>query len=419
MSIVADYSRRHSGYQRPVRSSTKSPPRPTTKKDEPSTSGSTIQKDEPSSSENDKFGAIVPDSYIVVLKEGHTVSSFKPYFDVIRVDLNELLGRTRILRAYKSIQGFHATLSPAMYDKIKLAPQVEYIEEDKVSEIAAEQDNPPWGLCRISERNLNLMRPYYYPNEAGKGVVAYVIDTGVYVDHLELRGRARFGQNFVPGSPDGDENGHGTHVAAIIGGTTYGVAKLVRIVDVKAFNRSGHGNGSQTLASLDWVLEQAQQAQRHGYRSVVNMSITSPFSKTINRMVDMLYAANIPIIAAAGNKPDCSADRASPSSSQYAYVVAATDNRDRPYHLNSRGNCIRMYAPGVDIPSAGTASPTANRIDTGTSMAAAHVTGVAAIILSLNPTMTVPELFAHLELNGTEYQIIGLPGAFPNIIVYN
>ncbi|KAF9367699.1 subtilisin-like serine protease, partial [Podila verticillata] len=351
--------------------------------------------------------------------EGHTVRSFESKLETIRLSLNEHPGGAKILDEYMDIRGFHAILSPAMYDTIKSAPEIDYIEEDSVSQIAMEQqDNPPWGLCRISERDLDLTQPYIYPQEAGFDVAVYVIDTGVYTQHVELRGRVELGPNFVPGSPNGDENGHGTHVCAIVGGTTYGVAKRVHIIHVKALDHNGCGSKTQTIASLRWVISHAQQQrQQYGKRSVVNMSFIGEYSRTVNDYVDRLYAANVPVFVAAGNFPWWSADRLSPSSAQWAYVVAATDRNDRPFIDNSSGRCIRIYAPGVDVTSAWLADPAATRNVSGTSMAAPHVAGVAAVILSIYPDMTVDQLFNFLTMTGAGHRIIGLPDGAPNLLV--
>ncbi|KAF8927301.1 hypothetical protein BGZ52_004630, partial [Haplosporangium bisporale] len=165
------------------------------------------------------LGAVIPSSYIVVLKKGNDVKSFKPIFDGIREQLKERSDRIKIHNEYTFIPSFHATLSPAMYDKIKSAPQVAYIEQDQEVKLCTTQDNPTWSLARISERQLDLKQPYH-PDA-----------------------------NFVPDTSPKDDNGHGTHISAIIGGTRYGVAKKVTIVGVKVFGTStARGSAARTIA---------------------------------------------------------------------------------------------------------------------------------------------------------------------------
>ncbi|KAI8605251.1 peptidase S8/S53 domain-containing protein, partial [Dissophora ornata] len=152
---------------------------------------------------------------------------------------------------------------------------------------------PSWGLTRVSERNLGLTASYLYNDAAGQGVTAYVVDTGVYADHSDFGGRASMGANFMPGSPNTDENGHGTHVSGTIGGTKYGVAKKVKIVGVKVLNASASGTISGVVAGMDWVAKHAVAG-----KSVVNMSLGGGKSQAINDAAARLYAANIPLIVA-------------------------------------------------------------------------------------------------------------------------
>src|SRR5690606_27593522 len=144
--------------------------------------------------------------------------------------------------------------------------------------------------------NLNLSAPYLYNDAAGSGITAYVVDTGVYTAHSDFGGRATMGANFITGSANTDENGHGTHVAGTIGGTKYGVAKKVNIVGVKVLDAAGSGSTSGVVAGMDWVAARAVPG-----KSVVNMSLGGSKSTAINDAAARLYAANIPLIVAAGN----------------------------------------------------------------------------------------------------------------------
>ncbi|KAG0075273.1 subtilisin-like serine protease, partial [Podila epicladia] len=177
-------------------------------------------------------GKPIPGSYIVVLKDGSTVTGFESTFDDIAKRQNRRGGRKpTINRKYDSFAGLAVTVDAAALKEISASDQVAYVEQDAVMTIFGSQQSPPsWGLTRVSQRDRALTEPYLYNDAAGEGVTAYVVDTGVYVEHTEFEGRASWGANFVDGSSDADEHGHGTHVAGTIGGANYGVAKRVNIV---------------------------------------------------------------------------------------------------------------------------------------------------------------------------------------------
>ncbi|KAG0343689.1 hypothetical protein BG005_002256, partial [Podila minutissima] len=269
-----------------------------------------------------------------------------------------------------------------MYNEIKFTHEVENIEQDYVAKVTACQSPPipSWGLIHISQRTIHLERgqPYHYPDTAGEHVTAYVIDTGVDVNHTEFEGRAHHGPNFVTESSVTDEHGHGTHIAAIIGGKTFGVAKLITIISIKAFNARGKGSSDHVIKALEWVTQKAV-----GGRSVVNMSFKCPKDERINNLVMDLFNNGIPSIVAAGNDRNQNVSNASPSGAPFAYTVTAIDDMNSFFVNNLRGEGIRVYAPGVQITSAGIRQQNVH-IASGTSMAAAHVTGVAALYLSTN-----------------------------------
>ncbi|KAG9060761.1 hypothetical protein KI688_008912 [Linnemannia hyalina] len=203
-----------------------------------------------------------------------------------------------------------------------------------------------------------------------------------------------------------DEHGHGTHIAAIIGGRTYGVAKLVTIVSIKAFNTRGKGSSDNVIKALEWVAQEAV-----GGRSVVNMSFRCPRNKSIDKLVTDLFNNNILSIVAAGNDRNQNISYASPSGAPSAYTVAAIDDMNSFFVNNSRGAGIRVYAPGVRIASAGIRQQNVH-VASGTSMAAAHVTGVAALYLSTNAgPMTSQQLIQMLNANATQ-----IPGISRGII---
>ncbi|KAF9104530.1 hypothetical protein BGX27_010059 [Mortierella sp. AM989] len=358
---------------------------------------------------------LIPDSYIVVLKHGVSAKSFKPKFDAIARRQNKRGVKSKIHRQYTAMHGFHASLNKAALRELQDSDDVAYIEQDAVVRINAEQAGPSsWGLTRVSERNLDLSQPYVYANDAGEGVTAYVIDTGVYTEHSDFEGRATFGANFIYGSKDTDENGHGTHVAGTIGGATYGVAKKVNIVGVKVLDAEGNGPTSSVVAGMDWVARNAKAG-----KSVVNMSLGGGRSWAIDDAAGRLFRANIPLIVAAGNDEYANACDRSPSGAPNTFTVAASDYTDTTAYFTSFGSCVDIFAPGVDIVSAWIGSSHSFNTISGTSMATPHVVGVAASYLSQGSFDTVQELFDRLSSTATLDKIQGDLNGSPNKLVYN
>ncbi|KAF9181843.1 hypothetical protein BGZ51_005145 [Haplosporangium sp. Z 767] len=362
-------------------------------------------------------GKAIADSYIVVLKDGQTADSFQAKFDDIARRQNGRGRKPTIHRKFQNIPGFAATVNSAALKEILAADEVEYVEQDAIISIQGTQSSPPsWGLTRVSQRDLNLTPPsyYYYNDAAGSGVTAYVVDTGVYAGHSDFGGRATQGANFITGSANTDENGHGTHVAGTIGGTKYGVAKKVTIVGVKVLDAQGSGSTSGVVAGMDWVANRAVAG-----KSVVNMSLGGGKSRAIDDAAGRLFAKNIPLIVAAGNTATQDACTGSPSGAANTYTVAASDKYDAPASFTSWGSCVEIFAPGVGITSAWIGSSSATNTISGTSMASPHVAGVAALYLSFNSLPTAQSVFDKLTSTATPNKITGNLKGSPNRLVYN
>ncbi|KAG0255850.1 subtilisin-like serine protease, partial [Mortierella polycephala] len=240
-------------------------------------------------------GKPVPDSYIVVLKNGKNLSEFVPKFNAIARRQNGRGRKSTINRQFKNFQSFSATVNAATLKELLASDEVEYVEEDQIVSLNGVQQSPPsWGLARTSQRQRNLSAPYYYPDTAGQGVTAYVIDTGINTAHVEFGGRATMGANFIQGSPNTDQNGHGTHVAGTIGGTQFGVAKKVKLVGVKVLAADGFGSVSGIIAGMDWVVQRAA-----GTRAIINMSLGAGKSQSADAAAARIYNAGIPLLVAA------------------------------------------------------------------------------------------------------------------------
>ncbi|KAF9330508.1 hypothetical protein BG006_006538 [Podila minutissima] len=369
------------------------------------------------------IGDVVPGEYIVVLKDGSFVQKFQD--KVNSVDDRD----AKLLTAYKAIPACCASLSTNMVQEFEHDDNVAYIEQVRVVGLTFPDASfvttggrlhDYWGLNRVCERKIKEQHPYHYP-ATGKGITAYVVDTGIYTDHQEFKGRASWGYNAMTNSQNADDdNGHGTHVAGTIGGTTYGVAKDVRIVGVKVLGADGSGTNATVLAGLDWVAKNAVPG-----KSVVNMSIGGGKDKAIDDAIKKLFLKNTPVVVAADNDEDINSDDQSPSGSPFAYTVASVNWLEQSSRFNSPGKNVDIFAPGERILSACKGRPDAKEYIDGTSMATPHVTGIAAIYLSLKPgTAQTPgleaiEVYEYLSKNATSGSVSGNLKGMPNFIIYN
>ncbi|KAL7748241.1 hypothetical protein RI367_006427 [Sorochytrium milnesiophthora] len=313
-----------------------------------------------------------------------------------------------------SFKGYSGQLSQAAVQRLLKDPHVASITPQKLVHATGEEDSPPsWGLTRISEHALDLSQPYTYPDTAGSGVTAYVIDTGIMINHPDIQGRASWGFTACSGCQDTDDNGHGTHVSTTIGGSTYGVAKQVNLVAVKVLGGDGSGSNADVVAGINWV---AQQAQNSGNtQNVANMSLGGSFDQSTNDAVEAAIAAGVTFGVAAGND-NADACNGSPSSAPNAIVVGATDNTDTRASFSDFGSCVTVFAPGVDI-TAGWNDGNSKTIS-GTSMATPHVVGVAALYLGENSSLSPAQVKSLIQSSATQ-GLVQDPANSANLIVYN
>lgn len=249
---------------------------------------------------------------------------------------------------------------------------------------ATTQINPPsWGLDRIDQPSRRLDSNYTY-EWTGRGVQVYVLDSGIQASHVDFGDRVTCGMStIVDGDACHDGYGHGTHVAGIVGGTQYGVAKQVELISVQVLNANGEGSLSGMLRGLEYVMDQKMASPETPM--VINFSLSGSQHYLLDDAVEQAVAANITVIAAAGNynQPAC---QYSPAAAQSAITVGATDEQDRLLSFSNYGPCVDLLAPGVNIVSADSRNTTGARTETGTSQAAPHVAGVAALYLQVHPT---------------------------------
>ena len=280
-----------------------------------------------------------------------------------------------------ALNGFAGSMSDAARDGLLRDARVSRVEPDGIAEAWTNQSNATWGLDRIDQQALPLSGTYSYTN-TGSGVTAYIIDTGIDIGNSDFGGRASVGYDAIGDGRNGiDCNGHGTHVSGTTGGTTWGVAKSVRLVAVRVLNCSGSGTWSGVIAGLDYVTADTRRP------AVGNMSLGGGASTSVDDAVQRTIASGVAMAVAAGNGNQGGraqdACKYSPARVPEAMTIGATDKTDTKTSWSNYGNCVDWFAPGLGVTSDWLNGGT-NTIS-GTSMATPHTTGVAALYLQSNP----------------------------------
>ncbi|HEY0035766.1 MAG TPA: S8 family serine peptidase [Longimicrobium sp.] len=344
--------------------------------------------------------AAIPGRYIVVL-EADVASPASVSREMVAAQGG------RLHYSYEAaIKGFAANLSPEAVEQLRRNPRVKYVAEDGWSTPSeTQQTNATWGLDRIDQRALPLNSTFVY-TPSGDGVNVYVIDTGILTTHTEFGGRASVGADFVNDGRNGQDcNGHGTHVAGTIAGSTYGVAKNASVIAVRVFGCSGGATNSTIVAAVDWVTANAQKP------AVANMSLGGSANAPVNDAVAASIASGVVYAVAAGNNNSDACEK-SPASAPGAITVASSTSTDARSSFSNWGSCVDLFAPGSSITSAWWSNDTAVNTISGTSMATPHVAGVAAAYLENNATATpaeVAQMIVGTSTVGTIGDVVGSP----------
>ncbi|WP_342787151.1 S8 family peptidase [Saccharothrix saharensis] len=365
----------------------------------------------PAAAEGGIIGADNPtaieDSYIVVYDQMSTQS-----VDALTADLSAKYDAQVDFTYRHALKGFAGTLSERDARRLAAEPGVAYVQQNGEVKATGTQPNPPsWGLDRIDQRDLPLDSSYTYPND-GTGVTAYIIDTGIRTTHSDFGGRASWGTNTVD-SNNTDCNGHGTHVAGTVGGTAYGVAKGVRLIAVKVLNCAGSGSFAGVAAGIDWVTGHHTSGP-----AVANMSLGGQGSDVTGETAVRNSIADGVTYAIASGNSNADACNFTPARVAEAITVNASTNTDARASFSNWGTCSDIFAPGQNITSAWMTNDTATNTISGTSMAAPHVAGGAAVLLGATPSLTPAQVASAMITNSTANKITSPGSGSPNRLLF-
>jgi subtilisin family serine protease len=350
----------------------------------------------------------IPGRYIVVLKSQVTNPAATAAALVAAAGPG-----AQLHHSYRNtIKGFAATLPDVAVQALQRNPVVDFVEQDQTVSLVTTQNNATWGLDRIDQADRPLSGTYDYLS-TGEGVHAFIIDTGILSSHVEFGTRVLPGYTAIAdGRGTEDCNGHGTHVAGTVGGTTWGVAKAVSLVPVRVLNCRGSGTWSGVIAGVDWVAASPLRP------AVANMSLGGGYSASVNSAVAGAATKGVTTVVAAGNS-DADACSYSPASEASAITVGATTAADARSSYSNWGTCLDLFAPGSSITSAWNTSPTATNTISGTSMASPHVAGAAALVLQGNQTAS-PAAISDFLVKYASAGKVSSPGTgSPNGLVYS
>jgi subtilisin family serine protease len=340
-------------------------------------------------------GEMIDGEYIVVFHKNSTADQIAAHKASVLLAGSKMLFEWDVV-----IKGYAVAHDEASMEKISEDPIVAYVEQNQIAralDIESESEGAcestartsHWGLRRVSTDALNDQSPLRRDDSAGRGVDVYIIDTGLYLDHSDFRGRVSHGFDCT-NEGSGDGNGHGTHCGSTAAGTTHGIASNANLIAVKVLNRQGSGTFACVISGINWVGGRSQNPRRVG-----SMSLGGGYSQAVNDAVDGAVAAGAAMISASGNS-NRDACAFSPASSPDGVCVNSIAQGDGRSSFSNFGTCSHIFAPGTNILGAWIGSPTATRTISGTSMACPHVTGIVAEAWGMNPSYSAPAVQQHV-----------------------
>ncbi|XP_006818375.1 aqualysin-1-like [Saccoglossus kowalevskii] len=357
----------------------------------------------------------IPDAYAIVFNEAFTLSE-------VQAILGGVVGPGLVIEKINCnfvVSWAEVTISSVeRMELVRALSSVQFVQG--VYGVALAEN---WGLDRINQRLLPLDSDYLTPRCVVTKVCTaldapniYLIDTGILYTHEEFEGRAKPHYDHFPdeGYNGIDIEGHGTHVAGIAGGKTFGVSKNANLWSVRIFNKDGVATSKGIWHGLLSVFNDGQLP------AVINLSIVSA-SSLLDKFGTLIIRNiqnrdRIPVIVAAGNK-DSDAGDYWPANSNIVTVVGATDSNDVRATFSNVGEYVNLFAPGVDIESAGIGSDTEVVTKSGTSMSTPYVTGIASRIKTQVPGATAEEVLFKMNYFATKDVVVDAAGT-PNRLFY-
>ncbi|KAJ6197430.1 peptidase S8/S53 domain-containing protein [Bipolaris maydis] len=404
--------------------------------------------------------AAVPDKYIVVFKKD--VEDPSEHFDWLqsiqpnsedRMELRKRSGDvfTGLKHTYEmsGFMGYSGHFDEETIKSIQRHSDIEYIERDSevyldgndpeihnlAGDVPMVQKNASWGLARISQRNALKTETYndhLYAANGGAGVDVYVIDSGTNIEHVDFEGRATWLKTVLDKSPDQDTGGHGTHCSGTLVGKRHGVAKKANLYSIKVFGGGITTTTADIIKGIQYAVQSHESAVKSGKKgfkgSVVNMSLSSSgYSHAEKQAIDAAIRSGLHFAVAAGNQNTDACTR-SPAAYDNVITVGSSNLQERRVSSSNYGKCVDIFAPGDRILSTFIGTKYATAVKTGTSMAAPHVAGLVAYMLSLQPDkssgyagidITPQKLKANILAIGTVGALSGLPNETKNLLLWN
>lgn len=358
---------------------------------------------------------------VAVFHENTTDVRIQEHMTAIKTRLTNSHAKSKVMFEYDTVlKGYslHDEAGDVLPYLQGLDSDLKYLEANQMyhaNQDCDTQTGATWGLVRTTRRELVIDGVFTHKPRGGAGVRAYIIDTGVYMEHNEFEDRAVWGFDAINNpSLETDRNGHGTHVAGTVGGATYGIARGVTVVGVKVLGATGSGSTAGVIAGIDFS---ARDREQNGGPGNGNMSLGGGLSTAMNDATNGAVATGLPMIVASGNS-NANACNFSPASATEAYTVNSMDNQDRRSTFSNFGTCSDLFAPGSAITSAWIGNPASDNTISGTSMAAPHVAGVISILQGENPTASPAQLYAMMTSEATTDTITNPGTGSPNLLLF-
>ena len=345
-----------------------------------------------------------------------------------------------------AIRGFAATIPPGAVDEVRRDPRVRFVYRDVRLEGAWAA--PSWGLDRIDQRALPLDSSYGPYGDGGLGVNVHIMDSGIHPGHSQFGSRVVTGPDSAfdavrdtsnafyaqdcwgqvePGGTQVEES-HGTPVAGIVGGSSYGVAPQVRLVSVRAGNCEGHWDLMEVMSATNWIAANFLAPAVVNYSGVVP-SIEHDTAKTMfDEEMAALVDSGLTVVVAAGNDGDDACDYSPARISETITVGASTDDDERWAEgtglTSGYGECVDLFAPGHGVVTAypmdgsNQEDTDGTSVESGTSFAAPHVTGIVARYLASNPSATPAQVRSYVLDAATAAVLSNLGTGSPNLLAF-